>query len=198
MEFFLRAPGAPGWLAVFPGSFNPVTVAHLALAEAALELVDEVVFALPRIFPHKSYAGASFQQRIEMLTAAAAGRPRLSVAACDGGLFSEIAEECRGEYGAGTRISVLCGRDAAERAADWDYGRPDAFREMLRGFDLLVAGRGGPYAPPAVFRGRVRRIEVSEEIEAISASEARARIARGEPWESLVPDASRELARRYY
>jgi hypothetical protein len=34
-------------------------------------------------------------------------------------------------------------------------------------------------------------------MEAISASEARARIARGEPWEALVPDASRELARRY-
>ena len=197
MEFFFRTPGAPARLAVFPGAFNPVTVAHLALAEAALDCVDEVVFVLPRLFPHKSYSGASFDQRIEMLAAAAAGRPGLSVAASEKGLFAEIVEECRRECGEGVRLSVLCGRDAAERAAAWDYGRPDAFREMLRGFDLLVAERGGAYSPPAGFRRSVRSIEIPAGMETVSASEARARIARGEPWEALVPAAARELARRY-
>jgi nicotinate-nucleotide adenylyltransferase len=198
MEFFVRASGTPAKLAAFPGSFNPVTIAHLALAEAGLGVVDEVVFVLPRAFPHKSYVGASFEQRIEMLAAAAAGRPGISVAACEGGLFSEIAEECRREYGERAGVSILCGRDAAERAAGWDYGRPDAFGEMLRGFDLLVAGRGGPYSPPAGFRGRVRLIEIPRAMEAISSTEARARIARGEPWESLIPAAARELARSCY
>ncbi len=198
MEFFLRTPGRPARLAAFPGSFNPVTVAHIALAEASLDVVDEVVFVLPRAFPHKSYAGASFDQRIEMLVAAAAGRPGISVAACRGGLFAEIAGELRREYGESVPVSVLCGRDAAERAAGWDYGRPDAFHQMLHDFDLLVAGRGGAYSPPAGFRGRVRLIEIPREMETVSATDARARIARGEPWESLVPDPARHLARRYY
>lgn len=198
MEFFLRATGAPARIAVFPGSFNPVTVAHVALAEAALGVTGEVVFALPRAFPHKSYSGASFEQRIEMLVAAAASRPGMSVATCDGGLFGEIAEECRREYGERVCVSVLCGRDAAERAAGWDYGRAGAFKEMLCGFDLLVAGRGGAYSPPDGFRGRVRLIEIHGDMDNVSATDARTRIAQGETWEHLIPAEARELARRYY
>ncbi|MGD0784120.1 MAG: adenylyltransferase/cytidyltransferase family protein, partial [Candidatus Aminicenantales bacterium] len=72
MDFFRRLSGAPARLGVLPGTFNPVTVAHLALARAALAVVDEVLFVLPREFPHKEYAGASFDQRIEMLHAALA------------------------------------------------------------------------------------------------------------------------------
>jgi nicotinate-nucleotide adenylyltransferase len=198
MEFFIRASGAPAKLAVLPGSFNPVTVAHLALAEAGLAAADEVVLVLPRALPHKLYAGASFEQRMEMLTAAVSGRPGFSVAASSGGLFSEIAEECRRDYGEDVEVSILCGRDAAERAVAWDYGQADAFTRMLRRFDLLVAGRGGAYCPPPNLRGRVRLIEIPRHAEAVSATEARERIARGEAWESLIPPAARELARRYY
>src|ERR1039458_7945743 len=68
-------------LGVLPGTFNPVTVAHLALAEAALTIVDEVVFVLPRQFPHKTYSGAAFEQRAELLEMALEGEPRFSAAA---------------------------------------------------------------------------------------------------------------------
>ena len=68
MKCFRRWEGKPCRLGVFPGSFNPITVAHLALAEAALNVVDEVVFVLPRQFPHKTYSGASFEQRKELLS----------------------------------------------------------------------------------------------------------------------------------
>ena len=60
-------------------------MAHLALAEAALALVDEVLFVLPRQFPHKIYSGASFEERVELLGSALDGSPRFSVAACEGG-----------------------------------------------------------------------------------------------------------------
>src|ERR1039457_6424431 len=98
MEFFRRAPGRPARLGVFPGTFNPVTVAHMALAGAALSSVDEVVFALPREFPHKPYSGATFTERIEMLAAAIADQPAFSLASTEGGLFAEIAVECRQAY----------------------------------------------------------------------------------------------------
>src|SRR5215208_4781186 len=100
MRFFRRASVAPNRLGILPGTFNPVTIAHLALAHAALSCVDEVVFVLPRVFPHKDYSGASFDDRIAMLDAAL-DDPAFSVAAADGGLFIEIARECRAEYGDG-------------------------------------------------------------------------------------------------
>src|SRR5450755_61091 len=109
MEFFRQYEEKPGRLGILAGTFNPITVAHVALAEAALGVVDEVVFVLPRQFPHKAYSGAQFLQRVELLCLALAGEPRFSVAACDGGLFVEIAGECRAAYGADVRLSFLCG-----------------------------------------------------------------------------------------
>src|SRR5437868_5729237 len=98
MEFFQRAASDPKRLGIFPGTFNPVTMAHLALARAALAHVDEVVFVLPRVFPHKNYSGASFDDRVAMLRAAAAHQTEFSIATAEGGLFVEIARECRETY----------------------------------------------------------------------------------------------------
>ena len=198
MEFFRRAPGPPARLGVFPGTFNPVTVAHLALARAAMASVDELLFVLPREFPHKEYAGAAFTERVEMLCAALADAPAFSLASTAGGLFAEIAAECRQAYGEGIHLSFLCGRDAAERVANWDYGQPGAFAGMLRGFELLVAARGGDYAPAPQLRARVRRLELAAEFDGVSATEVRRRIARGEPWEQMAPAAIRETVRRIY
>lgn len=198
MQFFHRAQGDPRRLAVFPGAFNPLTTAHLALANAALSQADEVVLVLPRSFPHKPYHGAPFEERAEMLCDAVRGNPSLSVAASDAGLFVEIAAECRAAYAGPPHLSFLCGRDAAERIAGWDYGHPDAFPEMLRLFDLLVAARQGEYEPPAALRAAIRRLEIGGEFSHISASEVRRRISRGEPWEHLVPPEIHSRVRKIY
>lgn len=198
MEFFLRAAGAPRRLGIFPGSFNPPTKAHLALARAALECVDEVVFVLPRVFPHKEYDGATFEQRVEMLRAALAGEPRFSIATTHGGLFVDIAAECREAYGSEAALAFLCGRDAAERIVNWDYGRPGVIHEMLQVFSLLVASRGGDYAPPDVLAERVTALAVTPDVDQISATEVRTRIRDGRPWRSLVPEAIQDQARQIY
>ncbi len=198
MEFLRRSTGRPCRLGVFPGTFNPVTLAHVALAEGALALVDEVAFVLPRHFPHKTYCGASFEQRVEVLGTALGGEPRYSVAASEGGLFAEIAGECRQAYGAGVRLNFLCGRDAAERVANWDYGRRGAYLEMLQQFDLLVAARGGEYHPPESLASSFARLELSGAWDHVSASEVRTRIGQGEPWEHLVPAAVRRRVGEIY
>ena len=95
MDFFRRTTAKPRRLAVLPGTFNPPTRAHMALARAALASADEVLFVLPRAFPHKPYSGASFEDRVRMLAAAVADEPRFSIASSDGGLFIEIARQCR-------------------------------------------------------------------------------------------------------
>jgi nicotinate-nucleotide adenylyltransferase len=199
MQFFRRAAGRPARLGILPGTFNPVTIAHVALARAALETVGEVVFVLPRAFPHKEYSGASFTDRVEMLRLAADSEPAFSVAAAGGGgLFVEIAEECRADYGPDVRLTFLCGRDAAERIVEWDYGRFGAVAEMLAGFDLLVAERGGGYEPPPGLRAAVSCLNVGREVDSVSATEVRRRIAHGEPWEHLVPEAVRDRVREIY
>ena len=198
MHFFERAPERPKRLAILPGTFNPVTVAHVALARAALTEADETVFVLPRVFPHKHFIGATFQERVEMLRTALAGEPAFSIATAEGGLFLEIARECRQAYGPDVRLRFLCGRDAAERIVNWDYGRAGVVEEMLGKFDLLVAHRDGAYEPPPLVRMHVTALQLGESCEGISASEVRRRIAAGEAWEDLVPDAVRERVRQIY
>ena len=198
MEFLKRADATPERLGILPGTFNPVTVAHLALARAALGQVDEVVFVLPQLLPHKDYSGVSFSERLEILREATGGEPRWSVASSRGGLFLDIARECREHYGEGVQLTFLCGRDAAERIATWDYGKPNAFPESLREFDLLVASRSGAYEPSPDIAAAVRRLEMSCDFDAVSATEIRERIAAGLPWEHLVPEAVRDRVRQAY
>ncbi|MBS1858778.1 MAG: adenylyltransferase/cytidyltransferase family protein [Acidobacteria bacterium] len=198
MEFYRRAAGSPARLGVFPGTFNPITVAHVALARTALDTLHEVVFVLPRRFPHKDYRDTSLEQRVELLGTALAAEPRFSIAAAEGGLFIEIARECRAVYGDHVRLSFLCGRDAAERIANWDYGRPEAWQDMLREFELLVAPRGGEYCPDPAHSGAVRGMPLEPGCEGVSSSEVRRRIRTGEAWEHLVPTQIQDAVRKLY
>jgi nicotinate-nucleotide adenylyltransferase len=187
MERYITGSPAPAKLAILPGAFNPPTRAHLAMADAALATVDEVMFALPRAFPHKEYTGSEFGTRLEWLRAALAGYPRFSLAVTEGGLFIEIAQEARAVYGAGTELFFLCGRDAAERIVGWDYGEGDGIHKQLESFALLVAARGGVYEPPLEIRNRVHALALESGLDEVSSSEVRRRIRAGEPWRELVP-----------
>jgi nicotinic acid mononucleotide adenylyltransferase len=185
-------------LGVLPGAFNPVTVAHLALARAAAAHVDQVLFVLPRGFPHKEYSGAGFAERADLLLKLAEGSAFFSAACADGGLFIEIARECRELYAGNILVSILCGRDAAERAVHWDYGAPGAFEKMLDEFGMLVAARRGEYTPPPKLAHSIRCLELDGEFDHVSATEVRRRIAAQENWEHLVPTAVRDQVARLY
>jgi nicotinic acid mononucleotide adenylyltransferase len=159
------------------------------MAEAALAVVDEVLFALPRTFPHKEYAGSEFETRLEWLRAALARYPRFSLAVTEGGLFIEIAREAQAAYGASTELFLLCGRDAAERIAGWDYGDGDGIQKQLETFELLVASRGGVYEAPPEIRDRVHALALPPGLDEVSSSELRRRIRAGEPWRDLAPES---------
>jgi nicotinic acid mononucleotide adenylyltransferase len=150
------------------------------------------------VFPHKEYSGASLQERLELIDRACADSADFSIAVAEGGLFVEIATECRQAYGADVRLSFLCGRDAAERIVGWDYGDSVEFSTMLQNFDILVASRNGEYAPPPELAWAIQRLEVETDFDHVSASEVRDRIARGAPWEHLVPAPIRRHVRRIY
>jgi len=81
-------------VAVYPGSFNPPTIAHLAIAEAALAQcgVGRVDLVLSRHALGKEATGlVPVGDRLAVLEAVAATRPGLAAAVSDGQLIAEIA-----------------------------------------------------------------------------------------------------------
>lgn len=198
MEFLCEPRFHPRRLGILPGSFNPPTLAHLALAKAALTALDEVLLVLPRSFPHKHYSGATFEQRCGMLRRLVKAEAGLSAAVSDGGLFLDIAREGREILDPSPALVFVCGRDAAERILNWDYGDLTSNEEVLESFELWVAGRHGSYEPAPALRRRVRSLAVPGDWDGVSASEVRRRITDGEPWEHLVPEAIVEDVRTIY
>ncbi len=197
MRFVRGGMARPASVAVLAGSFNPPTVAHMALVRAAAFHADETVCVVPARLPHKEHHGASVEERAHMLLDA---DPSLgfAVAISDGGLFLDIARECRVHYGEQIRLSFVCGRDAAERILNWDYGRADAAERMLADFELLVAPRGGHFSAPDDLPRRIHPLAMPPDYDDVSSTEVRERIRRGEPWESLVPAGIVDHARRIY
>lgn len=181
-------------IGVLAGAFNPVTRAHVALVEAALSAVDEVVCVVPRLYPHKEFHGASLEDRVEMLRRAS---NRYRVEVTNSGLFIDIARELRLKS-PGAEMSFICGRDAAERIVNWDYGEYGTIERLLDEFQLLVASRNGVYSPPLHLRDRVRALTLEEGLDEVSSTEVRRRITAGEPWDHLVPAAISDLVRRLY
>lgn len=196
MLVFRTSKAQPARLAILAGSFNPPTRAHLALAAAASDWAEEVLLVVPRVFPHKDYAGASLEERLAMLREATQGQEKFSVGTSDGGLFIDIAGEARQIYPQAD-LWFVCGRDAAERIVEWDYGHPDAFRKMLDTFGLLVARRQGEYNSPPEFAHRIVALPF-ENYDADSSTEVRERISRGESWRELVPGAIADRVERIY
>ncbi len=152
-----------------------------------------MLWVLPREFPHKRYHGATLPQRIGML-----GKLGLAAAVSTGGLFLEIARECREHYGPQTKLSFLCGRDAAERIVNWDYGESGVAEQMLQEFELLVAARQGEYQPPRHLHRRIHRLHLRNDFDHVSSTEVRERIQHGHKWEHLVPNSIVEDVRKIY
>ncbi len=86
--------GATGAVGCYPGTFDPPTVAHLAVAEAAvahagLVRLDLVVSRVP--LGKDTADGATLARRVEVLRAVAATRPWLGVVVTDACLIADIA-----------------------------------------------------------------------------------------------------------
>jgi nicotinate (nicotinamide) nucleotide adenylyltransferase len=182
----------PKRIAILAGAFNPLTCAHIALARAASSVVDELVWVVPRVLPHKQIEGARLDQRLKMLHST-----RYRVETTEGGLFIEIAREMRTREPE-SEIYFVCGRDAAERILNWDYGEPGFAQRMLGEFGLLVAARQGEFVAPEPFKDHVIPILLNGSFDDVSSTEVRRRISAGEPWEHLVPEEIVDLVREVY
>jgi len=81
--------------AIYPGSFDPVTLGHLNILTRALTLFDEVVIAVGR--HHEKTAMFPLEQRLAWLEEVATGHAGVRVAAYEG-LTRDFAVACGAEF----------------------------------------------------------------------------------------------------
>ncbi len=171
-------------IGVFGGTFDPVHVGHLAIANAALEEVplDRLLFVPARRSPLKEREPqASATDRLAMLEAAVRDEPRFAVSRLElereGPSYTvDTLAALRGEG----ELYLIAGSDAI---ADFPLWRE---HERIRSLaTILVAARPGvPGIPP----GGGRRLDAP--LLDISSRELRARAARGRSLRYLVPEAA--------
>lgn len=154
-------------LAVYPGSFDPPTVAHLAIARAALAVpgVEEVRLVLSERALGKDTGHAPVAERRRVLEAVAASEPGLAVAVTRARLVADIVAE------AGA-AAVVVGADKWAQVVDpaWYDGsvaRRDAAVAALG--RVLLAPRAG-----ALVAGEVELLAVDGAHAEVSATRARA------------------------
>ncbi len=205
LVFVRRAPqgiaGRSGTLLCLSASFNPLTVAHAWLIQAASRLTppDEVLLLLAKANVDKAVVGFPLERRLRLLVHFAESRPTLSVAACSHGRFVDKAEAIRPHYPEGTRLAFIVGFDTLVRLFDPKYYTdPETSLATLFRTSEFIAANRAPDPPEAVttflarsdvapFAHRIQTIQLPPDIAAISATEVRARLARGKPVTNLVP-----------
>jgi nicotinate-nucleotide adenylyltransferase len=178
--------------ALFGGSFDPVHVAHLIVAEAAADALGSNVRFLPaREQPLKRGARAGHvampEQRAEMLDLAVAGNPRFSVERVELGLptpsYTVRTLRALAGSGAGNRFTLLLGADAARDLAEW--WEVEALPELA---DIVVFARPGA---SVVRHPLIKRVIPVPSID-LSATQVRERVKQGRSIRYLVPESVRE------
>ena len=75
-------------IAIYPGSFDPITNGHMDIIQRGLEIFDQVIIAVARNSEKNSLF--SVQDRIELIDRLIAGNPQLEVDTFDGLLVDYV------------------------------------------------------------------------------------------------------------
>ncbi len=176
---------------VFGGSFDPVHLGHLLVAEDARRRLglDRVLFVPCPRPPHKRRRLAGFRHRVAMLRRALRGRPGLELSLVEdrrpGPHFTvDTLAELHRLY-PGDRLFLLLGADQYAGMASWH--EPDRLARLAR---IVVMTRPGTARPPLFAghpAGRVRFLSVIPVD--VSARLVRARLAKGSSVEYILPSS---------
>jgi nicotinate-nucleotide adenylyltransferase len=183
---------------VFGGAFDPPHNAHVALARAALAQLD---LAGLRVFPtgqawHKDRPLSALEHRLAMSRLAFDALPGVGIDPREtlraGPTYTlDTLRELRRER-PGARFVLIMGADQASALRRWH-----GWREIVSMAVIAVAGRAGGFDPSALPSGvRFERLELPPM--AISATDIRARAARGEALDELVPPAVARYIERHH
>jgi nicotinate-nucleotide adenylyltransferase len=195
-------------LGILGGTFDPIHVAHLRIAEEARETLalERVLFVPAAAPPHRRAPGPTPEQRLAMVRLAIASNPRFEALDLElrraGPSYSVDTLRELGERHPGARLWFVIGSDAFAELDTWH--RPE---ELCGIASFAVARRPGsddrPLAslvPPSLsnaFRTTAAGLEHAsgQQVRAlpgapleVSATDLRRRVARGASIRYLVPD----------
>lgn len=88
-------------LAVYPGTFDPVTKGHVSLTKRGLKIFDRVVFAVARSTPKKALF--TIEERVEMAKEVFADEPNVIIEPFDGLLIDYVSRRGAGSILRGLR-----------------------------------------------------------------------------------------------
>jgi nicotinate-nucleotide adenylyltransferase len=180
-------------VAIMGGSFNPVHIGHLIIADTVISNLDyDRVICVPAfVSPFKTDAGVENpHDRLDMLVSSIAGDPRLTVDDCElrrkGVSYTiDTVSDIIRRYCPDGKPGLIIGDDLAFDFMQWYKSA-----EILKRAEVIIAQRLHPIGtgmPPFPFPHK----RLDNEIANVSSSMVRERIARGKSWRYLVPDGAR-------
>ncbi|MDR0875363.1 MAG: nicotinate-nucleotide adenylyltransferase [Clostridiales Family XIII bacterium] len=186
-------------IGVFGGSFDPVHLGHLLVAETALEqlALSQVLFMPTNIQPFKQDANVTpADDRVRMLRMATKSNPRFGVSTVEtdrAGVSYTIdsLRTLQAQYGTG--IVFILGADMLKMISQWSRAQ-----ELLTEFSLAVGIRPGSDEKEVTIQADDLRAKYGTMITPldnipihVSSTELRARMKNGESVRYLIPDLVR-------
>ena len=175
-------------LAILGGSFNPIHIGHLFLAETVLAELhyDRVVLVPAFQSPFKMGAAemeSSARDRLEMAAAAIAGDPRLSIDDCEirrEGVSYTIHTimDITHRYMPDGKPGLIIGDDLAGEFPQWHHSD-----EILALADIIVARRDKTGRMDIPYP----HISINNDVFDVSSCQVREKIASDSAWRYMVP-----------
>jgi len=190
-----------GRLGIFPASFNPPTLAHLALIKAAMKQgrLDEILILLDIQAMDKEPVGAAFEDRLAMLKKAFGRDPKVSIGLSNRGRFLEKIKPLRKYYPAPISFFFIVGFDTILRVMDKKYyrNRKRSLDGLFKESRFLVASRDQfeETAFEMLFRKRENKkyrerasfFTLHPQISSLSSTLVREKIGKGQSVGQFVP-----------
>jgi pantetheine-phosphate adenylyltransferase len=121
-------------IAVYPGSFDPITYGHVDIIKRALMIFDKVIVAVAHNFDKASHFTP--EERVEMIQEALKAYPNVSVASFEGLLM---------EYVKGTKAKVVLRGLRATSDFEYEYHMAAMNRSLNDEIDTLFMMTGKDY-----------------------------------------------------
>lgn len=135
-------------IGIFGGSFNPIHIGHLVIAEAARQefCLSRVIFIPTADTPGKPLRGSDKYARYRMVELAVADNPHFTVSPIElereGPSYTvDTIRQMKKEAAPGTEFYFIAGTDAVADLPTWKYNR-----ELLETCHFICASRSGDEA----------------------------------------------------
>ena len=206
LEVWPPRPVSTRRIALLSGSFDPITVAHEALAAAADAEADAVLLVYSvRTLPKEGGAAGPLlgeDERLDALERFCATRG-LVAALCSHGLLADQAAGAGAAFPAAS-LTLVLGSDKLGQLFDrrWYEDRDAAVARLFAMASVAYAVRAGDeslvrraLAGAGAWSRRIRALDVDPSVAAVSSREVRERARAGLPFDDLVPREEVDVVR---